>query len=199
MKRDGSGLAAVTTIKRFRRQIPEQWNPWLLDASSLTRRLQGHCCGRFQVKIVSEQLQRPTVEEAMRLSVSPARLALVRQVVLCCQGEPWVLAHSVVPLSSLKGELLRLKRLGEHPLGAFLFAHPQLQRSGFELFSVAMAVVSDRFQLESVGDRFAAEAPLWGRRSRFCIGDKSLLVSEIFLPGLQDHDRSGCDDAAAIA
>ena len=85
-----------------------------------------------------------------------------------------VFARSVFPLSSLGGDLAHLRKLRDQPLGAILFKHPGMHRCPFEL--ARMAGDSDYLPV-ALHQATAA----WGRRSRFEIEGKGLMVSEIFL------------------
>ena len=59
-------------------------------------------------------------------------------------------------------------------LGAILFKHPDMHRHPFEL--ARMAGNSDYLP-----QSLQQSSPAWGRRSRFEIGGKKLMVSEVFL------------------
>jgi len=98
-------------------------------------------------------------------------MALVREVELCCFGQIWVRARSIIPETTLSGEERQLKHLGDKPLGAFLFKSRTMKRRALELAS---------FQDEN-GEAFYA------RRSVFMLHGKPLLVSEYFLPELLKH------------
>ncbi|MEZ5568463.1 MAG: chorismate lyase [Halioglobus sp.] len=62
----------------------------------------------------------------------------------------------------------------EHLSGAILFSDPAMRRSPFEL--TQMPGNSDYLH-----PQLRQDAPAWGRRSRFDISGKALLVSEVFL------------------
>lgn len=161
----------------IRRHLPESLRDWLLDDSSLTRRLQQACSGRFHVELISLGWERPLLDEAQAMRVPPWQRALVRQVRLWCDEQPWVFARTVIPMSSLRGAQRRLAHLGSRPLGAFLFADPALQRSPMQ---VARICPGSRLLTA------AAPSPdaIWGRRSVFRLQGHPLLVSEFFLPAL---------------
>ena len=166
---------------------PEQLD-WLLDPSSLTRRLQQTCCGQFRVVPINQTWQRPQLNEAQALGARPHERCFIREVHLLCDDRPWVFARTVIPVRTLTGNRRRLSRLGKKPLGAVLFADPGMKRSPIEIA-----------RLESGQTLFdAATMPLlekpseiWGRRSAFFLDNKPLLVSEIFLPeiGYGSHQQ----------
>ena len=161
-------------------QLPPKLDMWLLDGSSLTRRLQQHCTGRFSVQVLRLGWMRPMLNEARTLGVPYQQTALIREVHLLCDGQPWVFARTVIPLSSLRGKLRRLLGLGNRPLGAVLFADPHMRRSPIE---VAQIHHGESLYLDAT-KRHPSQHAIWGRRSVFHLGGAPLLVSEIFLP---DH------------
>jgi len=150
------------------------WRHWLLDAGSLTQRLIRLSEGDFRVHVLEERWQ--TVPVPRLKGVLPAHLLQQRmwsrKVILLGQGEPWVLAHSLVPQASLSGPLRWLPKLENRPLGAFLFRHKQLHRGVMEL---------------------APAQDSWGRRSVFTLQGNPLLVAEFFLPALIRHVAAGHD------
>lgn len=162
---------------RERHRLPEALRDWLLDESSLTRRLQQACAGRFRVELIALGWGRPLRNEAQALGVRPWQRALIRQVRLWCDDQPWVVARTVIPMSSLQGAQRRLAHLGSRPLGAFLFADPTLRRSPLQVTQLG----ADDPLLAGSG---AVAGPVWGRRSVFHLRGHPLLVSEFFLPGL---------------
>lgn len=173
-----------SSLQLRRGALPMEWRGWLLDNTSLTRRLQQHCGSDFCVRVLSQRLERPILSEARALGRPPQEIALVRQVHLLCGTTPWVFARTVIPLPSLKGGLRRLAQLGNHSLGAVLFADPRLQRSPME---VAHIEPRQRLYRRSRGATIPDGNPVWGRRSVFCLQGNPLLVSEFFLPELLRH------------
>ena len=85
------------------------------------------------------------------------------EVVLFGGDEPWVTAHTLVPVSSLNGPLRRVKSLKNNPLENFLFASPLLVRETLEVVRTEDG---------------------WGRRSLFKLYGHPILVAEFFLPAL---------------
>lgn len=140
---------------------------WLQAEGSLTRELQLRCTHSFHVDVIREGFSRPSREEALSLNLPERQLAWIREVHLCCDGEPWVLARTIIPLATLQGTGRRLRHLGRRPLGAWLFSNPNWQRGDFETGICQ--------------PRHPAQPPV-ARRSRFHNGDKALLVGEYFLP-----------------
>lgn len=73
------------------RNVPDEMAPWLFDQGSLTRRILLHCQKEFRVEVLSQDWQRPMLNEAMRLGVHAEHYALIREVLLYCGDQPWVL------------------------------------------------------------------------------------------------------------
>ncbi|MBU2099403.1 MAG: chorismate lyase [Gammaproteobacteria bacterium] len=158
---------------RWRWRPLHQWFPcgpaavhtdWLQTPGSLTKRLQSISAGTFVVRVISEGWTYRTVAgTGLSGSAAMKQMMWSRQVVLGGFGENWVAAHSLIPVSSLKGRQRQLIHLGSRPLGGFLFKQPSLQRGDPEIC-----------QFNSV----------WGRRSLFFLENRPLLVAEFFLPDL---------------
>jgi len=181
-----SKLAATKTEaqwKVFSRLSHGELDPpclsWLLDSSSLTRRLINSCQGQFAVEVVSEQWLKPMRSEQIALGLRRANLARVREVRLLCDGIPWVFARTVIPYSTLQGPVRRLSMLGNKSLGAVMFADPSMRRGELEIASFTKSNLL--YQPATCGLR-NKPAKIWGRRSVFYLSGKPLLVNEIFLP-----------------
>jgi len=150
---------------------------WLLDEGSLTARLKQLSQGEFRVQVLAQRWQRARRSEAQILGIAPRSACLIREVILSGKNQPWIYARSVMPATSLTGHLYRLRRLKNSSLGELLFRDHSLSRSRFELSRFATQHAHIPAQLED-------NTPLIGRRCRFELSGKSLLVSEIFLPTL---------------
>lgn len=175
MPRSPSPLRALPGRRRMANRLDPRWRfhssrpdattlAWIRDPGSLTARLVALADGDFLVRVTRLCWMRPARDEALKLQVPASEWALIREVVLVGRGQPWVRARSVIPRGSLAGTNARLKRLGTHPLGAFLFRDPGLRR--------------DQVRVLRTADGH------WGRCSRFILRGKPLLVAEYFLPAL---------------
>jgi chorismate--pyruvate lyase len=160
--------------------------PWLLDTGSLTQRLVAACPGAFAVRLLGQQRTRPLREEAAALELVDGVQALVRQVQLQCDTQPWVLARTVIPLTTLTGPRRRLTHLGNRSLGAVLFADPTMARDPVEVTRLTPG--SPLYAAVTASLR-NPPAELWGRRSVFRLGGRPLLVSEFFLPSIARFPR----------
>jgi len=154
--------------------LPPRQRYWLLDEGSLTARLTGLKRGDFRVQRLSQQWELPLPSERRLLGMPLRQRALVREVGLMLADEAVVFARSVFPVTSLTGELGHLRQLHNKSLGSILFGHPGMRRSPFELARIP----GDSHYLPA---SLRQGVPAWGRRSRFLIAGRGLLVSEVFL------------------
>ncbi|ROR99085.1 chorismate lyase [Sinobacterium caligoides] len=147
---------------------------WLLDESSLTQRLIRASNNHFRVELLRQDWGRPTLSEARALNISPRQICLIREVALLCHDQPWVYARSIIPHSTLSGRYRALKYLQTTPLGQWLFNEKSMRRHSFEVAQIA----SDSRLLP---ENLQGQGKLWGRRSKFELSGKPLLVCEVFL------------------
>lgn len=161
------------------KQPPANVQSWLFDHASLTARLKRHC-DTFEVRVISQRYQRPSLDEQHILGTRPGRHALIRQVCLYCNGNACVYARTVIPASSLTGRLRIYANLGARPLGAMLFADRTMRRDEVTVSEYDLHELPVHTQAGEV-------TGCWGRRSVFRVGGKPLLVSEFFLPSLFDN------------
>ncbi len=157
------------------RRVPSRVQTWLAESGSLTARLQA-TTGSIRVRRLYEGWGRPFLTEARGLKMPWGRLVWVREVCLEGPGGPLLMARSVASAATLTGPGIGVARLGNRPLGAFLFTHP-----GVERLSMEWARLND-----AVCRPYRAEVfPRWGRRALYRIGrDRPLLVNEFFLPAV---------------
>lgn len=158
-------------VSAARPMMSPEWWGWVASTDSLTARLiAAGGARRFDVRLLRQGVGYPFADEARALGTHAKRYVWQREVALCLDGTPWVVARSVAPLSTLRGQ--RLYALGERSLGSWLFRQPGLERRPLEVTRSL--------------PRFIAEDSLWGRRSVFRHGRLALLVQEYFLPAMAD-------------
>ena len=155
-----------------------QYRHWLIDNGSLTLRLQQRYPD-FNVKPTLVAYAKPTIDEAATLSASSRTTAMIREVLLMNNNQAVVFAHSVLPRKSLRGRWLGLSRLGSKPLGATLFANPQVVRT-----PLSYQKLSPQHALYQQAAKFLINKPayLWARRSVFTLNAANIMVTEVFLP-----------------
>jgi len=150
-------------------KCPYAWRDWLLDRGSLTKRLIKVSNGHFKVSVSRQRWGKPNLDERQLLKLAHGQYALIREVELICHGEVWVKARSIIPLATLSGAEKQLARLGERPLGEFLFKAKTMRRGPLQIASITS------------GSARRAQEPVSARRSVFYIHGKPILVSEFFL------------------
>ena len=143
---------------------------WLREKGSLTLRCQQHCRD-FRVRVLRQGRLAP-------LDDGPGRRRLpVREVLLECDGQPVIFAHSVLSTAKI-GRLGRwFAHLGNQSLGSLLFRHPGFQREAIEFLRLDATHPLHRRVSALLGEQPA----LWARRSRHHLGADSVLVIEVFL------------------
>lgn len=166
-----------------RTQLPQRLRTWLLDPASLTQRILCACRGAFRVNVLSQTWCRPFWNEARVLGLAVGRRALVRQVQLLCDEDPWVFARTIIPAATLTGAQRRLARLRSRSLGAVLFSDPTMTRAQTE---IARLVPGDPLFALARGGLAVQSGEIWGRRAVFRLSGKPLLVTELFSPGIGD-------------
>lgn len=164
--------------------LSEDTRDWLLDGSSLSARLDAISDGHFTVARLYQGWHTALPSERQLLQMGEHKHALIREVELRCHGLPVVFARSVFPAESLTGSLAHLRELNNESLGSFLFANPAMRRTPFEV-----AYLTGHHSYLPV--HLQQDLPCWGRRSRFTIDDKPLLVSEVFLQGFTPWPTHG--------
>ena len=161
---------------QHRPHAPAALRAWLLDRGSLTHRLQQRC-RRFEVEVLHQHWQRALPDEAALLGIAPHTHALVREVLLRCDGRAVVFARSILPRTSLLGAWRDLGRIGSRPLGGALFSDPRIRRAPLRFC---------RCHLRQVPQAAGQGGALWARRSLFSLQGRRILVSECFLPAIHD-------------
>jgi len=160
-------------------RVPERVAVWLEDQGSLTKALIDACAGQFRVEVQHQGWADASSGERHLLEMSAGQKAMLREVDLLCDEQPWVFARTVIPADSLSGRVGMLAHLGDKPLGAVLFSDPDTRRRKVEI-----ARLTPGHSLYVTACEHLAEKPaeVWGRRTLFEYAGKLILVNEIFLP-----------------
>lgn len=177
-------------------QIEPRWQPaqlltgagvtdatrgWLLDKGSLTRRVVRHCPQSFSVQVLNQAWGVPSASECSALETALDATAWIREVELHCGRTPWVFARTLIPVTSMEGDIRRLADLGNRPLGEVLFSDPKARRGRVE---VAELLPSHALFSAASAHLDAAPRSLWARRTLYYMEGRPLLVNEVFLPNL---------------
>ena len=161
--------------------LPREFRGWLSDQGSLTQRLRQRCHG-FSVHPVRVGFIRPNRDENSPLQLRADELAYVREVVLNCDGQAVVFAHSLVAARSLRGPWAAVTRLGTRPLGEALFSDPRVVRGCLQYRRIDVRHPLAR-QAARAGIAMSGKS-LWARRSLFTLQGHPLMVTEVFLPAV---------------
>jgi len=147
-------------------QLPRPQRAIICHPGSLTRLLRSKSRRSFAVRVLSEGIRVPTPAESRFLAMDPRQRAWIREVQLEGDGEAWVRARTVIPLSTLTGPSRALMRLGRRPLGSALFRRDPWRRTCF---------TTGTWTLPEPDSNSG-----WGRRSLFRKRGRQLLVTEYF-------------------
>lgn len=167
--------------------LPREFRHWLADGGSLTQRLK-LCCRDFRVRPVSVGIGRANLDERAALRLAANEPAYVRDVVLQCEGEAVVFAHSVAAAASLRGPWAAVGRLGARPLGEALFSNPAVERGPLWFRRIDRRHALAR-QAARAGIVLAGRT-VWARRSLFTLQGHPLMVTEVFLPAILSRECS---------
>lgn len=146
---------------------------WLTEPGSLTARCQQNC-RHFKVKLIKDQLGYP-------ISHPSKQLQHLREVLLLCDDHPVIFAHTTLARHPRGCLHLWLQGLGERSLGSLLFRCKTFKRGPIEY----RRLDSRHPLFQRASSLVEIDAPyLWARRSRHQLGAQSVLVTEVFLPGI---------------
>jgi chorismate--pyruvate lyase len=151
--------------------MPINWTPAapiapatrpMRQPGSLTARLARDGAVTVELRFSGWQFARPDEAAALALK-RPGQRIYVREVSVCRNGEPAVLARSLTTIAGIHGPWRGLRTLGRRPLAALLWTDPRIRRGSFE------------FTRLPLGARPQA------RRSCFWLDGQPLVVMEAFV------------------
>jgi chorismate--pyruvate lyase len=164
---------------------------WLADRSSLTAKLIAHC-RQFRVQCLSQQRAPCLADEMLVIGLPHPEQVWQREVLLRCDEQAVVFAHTVVPLFCTANDWPLFKRLGSRSLGTTLFADPLVARGVMYYArlhpSHPLYLRAQRALGPAQGHALVHDLPpyLLARRSLFTRKNGVLLVTEVFLPALSN-------------
>jgi chorismate lyase len=166
------------------RPVDRALRAWLRCGGSLSQQLL-QAFGRFEVQLLRQGpgALRPDELKALRQANGRAvrtRRCHVREVVLWADGQPLVVARSVLPAVQAGLAWAALRGLGNRPLADLLFGlrAARCDRLGCGHLPPLLA----RRQVARLA---LVAAPCWFRRSVFTRRGVPLLVTECFVPGVR--------------
>lgn len=153
---------------------------WLTHSGSFMERLRSKNIHNAAVSVLSESWSSPELWETDCLGQCLSD-ALIREVIIASGEQYWMYARTVIPRETLVGDLSELAHLKNRPLGSVLFNHPLMQRGAFDFIHLQPGMDWHAKVMSYVKRELPA---LWSRRSIFSIQNKSILLTEVFLPDI---------------
>jgi chorismate--pyruvate lyase len=153
--------------------------PWLIGKGLLTLRMKAVCGERFALRLVDQWtgLLNAAHRSALR---STDNAGLFRDVEMCCGGQVWVFAQTIMPDSTLCAHPW-LAELGDSALGETLSDLSGVERSSYEY---AWLPVEEPVTARALREAEIKPAGLWARRSRVSLRSAPLLMQELYLPAM---------------
>ena len=111
----------------------------------------------------------------------------IREVLLCANGIPLVMAHSIIPSTSSSGSNHAVLRLGKKPLGAVLFAKTRMHSKKKSMREIARLDKQSALWKKCFKQYSQLPSVAWSRRTLYELKGRPLLVSEVFLPALLNY------------
>ena len=167
-------------------QAPRQWQAWLSDSGSLTQKIESVIGQKLEVRVLRDCPQSLNSDES-RYFHFKIRRCRVREVLLCANGVPLVMAHSVIPTASSSGSNHSILRLGTKPLGAVLFSNNRRHSKTKPRREITRLNKSSELWKKCQRQYSLISSPLWARRTLYQLKGHPILVNEIFLPELLQY------------
>lgn len=160
---------------------PRQWQTWLSDTGSLTRKLEAAFGSRIEVLVLADRLQTIHSDES-RFFHGRTKRCRVREVLLLIDKKPIVIARSIIPTPTSSGSNHAILKLGKKPLGAVLFQGHNRNRNRIK----AHREISQLDRHHPLWKRCHQRYPnmptgSWARRTLYHLKGHPLLVNEVFL------------------
>jgi len=144
-------------------QVPKIWQPWVSDTGSFTQLLACRIGQPISVSVIHDGRQTVAEDEQALFAQTVVRCR-IREVFLCANDTPVVMARSVLPTYSATRMNRDLLRIGSKPLGEVLFAKKK-----------APIIRRQITEIPNLG---------WGRRTLYQLRGHPILITEILLPEL---------------
>ena len=170
-------------------RAPREWQPWLSDTGSLTQKIEKAIGQKLEVQVLRDGPQSLNSDES-RYFHFKIRRCRVREVLLCSNGIPLVMAHSVIPTLSSSGSNHAVLRLGKKPLGAVLFSKTRKHSKTKPPRDIARLDKNSELWKRCSKSFAGLSSPLWARRTLYRLKGHPILVNEIFLPPLLQASSS---------
>jgi chorismate lyase len=156
---------------------------WLTHRGSLTARLVAHST-QFRVQRLQQRVAMCVPDEFLEIGLPRRQRVHERDVILRCDGNAVVYAHTAVPMSATATQWPLFASLGERSLGSTLFSDPLVERGQLQYARLHPAHALYQRALAAVECQ-ELPASLLARRSVFRRKGGCLLVTEVFLPAVE--------------
>jgi chorismate--pyruvate lyase len=159
---------------------PDNMRSWLTDRVSLTVKLIA-CSTNFRVRRLAQQRALCLVDEFAIVGLPRRICANERDVLLYCDANPVVFAHTIVPTQASASDWPFFSSLGERSLGTTLFGDPLVMRGALQFARLPARHPLAARAHAAIGS-VEQESSLYARRCLFRRKNGVLLVTEVFLP-----------------
>ncbi len=164
---------------------------WLTGTGSLTAKLQGQS-GNFRVRRLHQGSAICLFDEAALIGLRRPGRVWEREVVLTCDEQAVVFAHTVVPMAATAADWPQFGVLGERSLGSTLFGDRQVRRGELQY---ARLRCGHPLNLRALAALHSEEDQmLYARRCLYRRRQGLLLVTEVFLPAVAALSSHGQTD-----
>lgn len=161
-------------------QASARMRDWLVTPGSLTARLIASS-SHFRVQRLRQAGAICLPDEALAIGMRRPGRVLEREVLLRCDGEPVVFAHTVVTASSTATDWPLFSALGERSLGTTLFYDPLVKRGQLEFARIRAGHPLLVRANAALGGTLRDQV-YYARRCVYRRHQGLLLVTEVFLP-----------------
>lgn len=167
-------------------QLNSQFNKieqhWLTRTDSLTRALEQRTQSKIQIKLIYNAQGLALSHEQLKLGLEKKESFFIREIQLFASQRLFIIARSVIPVSTLKATHYVLAELGTSSLGHFLFHYPHMQREPLE-FMNSLTALKEYTCLKKYTACFLS---MVARRSLFQLNGCPLLLTEFFMPSFKE-------------
>ena len=170
-------------------QAPRKWQSWLSDTGSLTQKIERAIGQKLEVVVLRDCRQNLNSDESRYFHFKIKRCR-IREVLLCADGIPLVMAHSIIPSTSSSGSNHEVLRLGKKPLGAVLFAKTRMHSKQKPSREIARLDQQNALWKKCFQQYPELPSASWARRTLYQLKGRPLLVSEVFLPALLNYPNN---------
>jgi chorismate--pyruvate lyase len=154
---------------------------WLTDKTSLTVKLIARS-KRFRVQRLRQQRGLCLADESAAVGLPRRRDVNEREVLLRCDEQPVVFAHTIVPLNATSTDWPFFGGLGERSLGTTLFGDPRVKQGNLQF--ARLRPQHPLARRASAASGAVANSCWYARRCLYRRKRGLLLVTEVFLPAI---------------